>query len=120
MTLSTQIRSPAAPPLYTIDEIDALFALYRGVATPEQQHLVLEWIVRSVSCATSLCFQPSATEIAFDAGRASVGKHLERLLSSDLDDLRRHATGAEDKYSRTVRERIEAWNARARRSSAAD
>ncbi len=79
-------RDPAwIPPVYEARDVEALQALQRGDATPDQQGKALDWIVRSGAGAYELSFRSDADggerETAFAEGRRFVGLQIVKLLS---------------------------------------
>ena len=79
-------RDPAwMPPAYVAADVEALQALQRGDANPDQQARALEWIVKTGAGAYELSFRSDADggerETAFAEGRRFVGLQIVKLLS---------------------------------------
>lgn len=62
-------------------------ALSKGTATKEQQINALDYITRVISRANDLAYLPGDMNgSAFFAGRSYVGKHIFKLMKSNVGD----------------------------------
>ena len=73
---------PVERPDYTEAEVQALRALERGQATPDQQSRALQWFIRA--CGTyDTSFRPQSDRLtAFAEGRRHAGTNLVWMLNS--------------------------------------
>lgn len=69
----------------------ALRALRTGTASPEQQKRALDWITLNACAVATLSWRETDREMAFLVGRQFVGLQIGRLLTCDLNILRRKA-----------------------------
>lgn len=79
---SIEAADPRAPADYSIEEHRAIHAMAQGVATPDQQVMVLEWIVHRAARAYDLSYRDRNPEgTAFAEGRRFTGLQIIRLLT---------------------------------------
>lgn len=80
---------PYVPAPYELADASAFQALQRGDATPDQQKLALDWLIKTGSGAYQFHYYPSDRDTAFALGRAFVGQQIVKLLTLNLMSLRR-------------------------------
>ncbi len=80
---------PHVPPPYDLPHISAFQALQRGDASPDQQKLALDWLIKVGAGAYEFHYYPSDRDTAFALGRAFVGQQVVKLLTLNLMSLRR-------------------------------
>ena len=78
-------RDPAwIPALYEPADVEALQAVYGGVATPYQQRRALDWIINSAAETYGEAFRSEADggdrETTYALGRVFVGRQVVKLL----------------------------------------
>lgn len=67
----------------------ALQALQRGEADADQQKRVLDWLLGPATGLKESAFMPGARETDFFLGRQFVGRQVAKLLSLNLNVLRK-------------------------------
>lgn len=83
-------HAPWKPPKWELPEADALQALERGEASPDQQRLVLKFIIEKVCKTYDMSYRPgSPDDTTFAEGKRYVGNELVRLIKTNLSILRR-------------------------------
>ncbi len=80
---------PYVPADYDLPAACAFQALQRGEATPDQQKLALEWLIKQAAGTYEFHYYPSDRDTAFALGRAFVGQQTVKLLTLNLMSLRR-------------------------------
>lgn len=85
MTRIARAEHPASLPAYELADVQAIKAVHRGDASPEQQQRAVEWILTKVSRIGALCYHTEPISMAFDAGRCSVGKHLLHFITTPIE-----------------------------------
>lgn len=95
MTRTTRPVAPAIdaswkPPAWEPADAQAVKALARGEAMPEQQRRALEWIIRAACGTYDFAYRPGEndrdTNVAL--GRQMVGQQIVKLINLDLKRLR--------------------------------
>jgi hypothetical protein len=94
---------PWEPVLFTEPVVHTLKAWGRGEASAEQQALLLNWIVYSLSGLHHASYSPrSDRDTAFAEGKRHVGLELMRVLKAPVDllkpvavKLKRHDDGSQ-------------------------
>lgn len=85
--LTSRIEPPGSLPVFSIEDIQAIKAVRRGEASPEQQIRAFEWIVANVSIIGASNIYDNPHDMAVSVGRSSVGKHLINLTSTPIEKL---------------------------------
>lgn len=83
----SRVENPGSLPEYTIADIQAIRAVRRGEASPEQQIRAFSWIIESVSIVGAANIYHNPHDMAISVGRSSVGKHLMNLTSIPIEEL---------------------------------
>lgn len=91
MAKATLAQGPHIPPQYDLADVNAIQALHRGDANPDQQQRALKWIIERAAGTYEFHFYPGDRETAFALGRAFPGQQLVKLLKLDVSSLRRQA-----------------------------
>lgn len=82
-------RSPIPPISATKREIYALQALHKGEATPDQQKLVLKWLVWKAAQTHAVIEPVQSNDVTnFQLGRRSVGLALLEHLNTDPSKMK--------------------------------
>lgn len=89
----TRIRPLPAPPVdkapdATIQQIGALKALAGGRASPHQQNMAWDFILRSACAIQAQSFRPDPQQTAFMEGRRFVGSVLLTLANIDTTTMK--------------------------------
>lgn len=81
---------PWKPPQWALPDAQAVKALTRGDATPEQQRRALDWIIREACGTYEFAFHPGSNdrETNIALGRQMVGQQIVKLINLDLQALR--------------------------------
>lgn len=80
---------PWKPPEWQNADAQAVKALARGDATPEQQRRALDWIIREACATYEFAFHPGANdrETNLALGRQMVGQQIVKLINLDLQRI---------------------------------
>ena len=78
-----------ALPRYELADVEALQALSRGEAGPEQQKRALRWILERGCALHQWGYYGNQRETDIALGRQFVGQQIHGLLNLRLSDLRR-------------------------------
>lgn len=80
---------PWKPPEWQKADAQAVKALARGDATPEQQRRALDWIIREACATYEFAFHPGADdrETNLALGRQMVGQQIVKLINLDLQRI---------------------------------
>lgn len=66
---------------YDVQDVHAIQALAKGVATEGQQIRALDLIVNGLACAFDTTFRPDSERLtSFAAGKAFVGQQIDKLI----------------------------------------
>lgn len=82
---------PHVPAQYEIAHASAIQALIRGEAEPNQQQMVMQWIIEQAAGTYEFQFYPTERETSFALGRAFVGQQIVKLSKLNTQSLRRDA-----------------------------
>lgn len=83
-----KILKPWKPVEYEPAEALALQALEHGTATPYQQKLALDWIIKKAAMNYEVAYIPdSERDTSFALGRQFVGRQIVKLLTMGKDQL---------------------------------
>lgn len=66
----------------------AIKALHAGEASPHQQQIALQWIIREAAGKASFAYHASDRDTAFALGRQFVAEQIIGLFNADLSSLR--------------------------------
>lgn len=93
MSDAKRALGPLCPPEYGLLDAQAIQALMRGDATPDQQQRALHWIVEVAGMAYDETFYPGGEEgrrnSDFAAGRRFVGNQVVKLTKINLSSIKR-------------------------------
>ncbi len=74
-------KDPLVPPDYVEADVQAVRAVFRGTATPDQQRRAMEWIINFNCCTFDLSYRPGGGDLtAFAEGRRQAGLNLVWML----------------------------------------
>lgn len=82
------LPATAAAPV-TLPVASAIKALHDGTASPHQQQIALQWIVREACGKAHFPYHASERDTAFALGRLFVAEQIVGLFNADLSSLRR-------------------------------
>lgn len=78
------------PATWTIPDVGAIQAVYRGTASEHQQSLALDWIIKQAAQIGGQSFRAGDSHAtAFHEGRRFVGMQIMGLLAINIEDLKR-------------------------------
>lgn len=82
----TKPRAPAwMPAAYEPNEVEAVRALSKGEATPEQQKRALDWVIHTAAATYDMPYRTDADggerETSFALGRVFVGQQIVKLIN---------------------------------------
>lgn len=93
MSTTKKAVGPWLPPEYQLLDVQAIQALHRGDATPDQQQRALRWIVESAAGAYDQTFYPGGEDgrrnTDFAEGRRFVGNQVVKLTKLNSSNIRR-------------------------------
>lgn len=89
-----RLKAAARRPCDAIEPADkavvvAVKALHTGTATPHQQQLALEWILRTAGAKAHFPYHQNPHDTAFALGRMFVADAIVGLINADFSSLRR-------------------------------
>lgn len=80
MTTKPKAPREIAPPAYDIRDCQAMYALQKGEATPEQQRRALDWIITKAAITYDLPYGDTDRGSNIMIGRQFVGKQIVKLM----------------------------------------
>lgn len=89
MTAKRATLEPWKPAPYEIEDVAALQALEKGIASETQQKRAIRYIVEVLGMTFEHTYFPTDRDTAFANGRRYVGLQIVKLLRLPLNELKR-------------------------------
>ena len=81
-------KQPTDPAVANLSQIQAMQAMHKGDASPEQQQKALKWILEDASKINDICFYAGDSNAsAFAAGKRFVGMQILSLIDVNTAKL---------------------------------